>query len=68
MSIQRCPPCPQCGSQNQGRSPTGDWCNDCGWAYPGYKCERCGREGVNEYHLRLPERVLCRTFGKESAA
>lgn len=43
-------PCPTCGSSNVGRSPTGDWCNECGWAYPGLKCNVCGREGVNVKH------------------
>lgn len=62
------PKCPACGSPNYGRSPTGDWCNDCGWAYPGYECERCKRVGVNEHHLKLPERTLCQTFEKRPGA
>ena len=26
--------CPECGSIYVGSSPTGDWCNVCGWEYP----------------------------------
>jgi len=26
--------CPACGSIETGRSPTGDWCNLCGWQNP----------------------------------
>lgn len=56
-------PCPACESANVGRSPTGDWCNDCGWAAPGYECERCGRQGVAEHHLTT-KRTFCRTYKK----
>ena len=54
------PPCHACGSTNCGRSPTGSWCNDCGWSYPGYRCAKCGRDEVAKFHLRLPQRTLCR--------
>ncbi len=52
--------CPYCKSANEGRSPTGDWCNDCGWASPGYTCKTCGREGVNERH-KAPDGKGCFT-------
>jgi hypothetical protein len=59
--------CPVCKSENLNHSPVGDCCNDCGWSYPGYWCERCKRYDVNEYHLRLPGRTLCRTYRKTKA-
>lgn len=49
--------CRVCGDRI-GSSPTGDWCNRCGWAVPGYHCDNCGRDCVNEYHLS-PGRWLC---------
>lgn len=42
--------CPDCKSEDEGRSPTGDWCNNCGWAYPGLHCYKCGRDEVNKKH------------------
>lgn len=60
-------PCPFCRSDKTGSSPTGDWCNDCGWASPGYECEECGRKGVNEHHLSK-ESTLCKTYAKKPYA
>lgn len=54
--------CPECDSTNTGSSPTGAWCNDCGFADPGYMCDKCSRLSVNEHHLKLPERTLCHHY------
>ena len=43
--------CPFCFSKNTGSSPTGDWCNDCGWAMMGPTCPICHRAEVNPKHL-----------------
>lgn len=67
MSWNRVDTCPECHSDKTGLSPTGAWCNKCGWAEPGYKCERCGREGVNEHHIDgagLLCRVIINNYGK----
>ena len=45
--------CSICGGTNLGSGPTGSSCHDCGWAYPGYPCKKCGRTDVNENHLDL---------------
>lgn len=45
--------CPECHGMSVGRSPTGDWCNTCGWASPGVVCDRCGRSYVKEVHLNF---------------
>ena len=51
-------PCPDCKSENTGRSPTGDWCNACGWSYPGYWCPVCKRESVQPNHKNEGEPCL----------
>ena len=42
--------CPFCRSKGVKRSPTGDWCEECGWAKPGMYCPGCGRKDVNRKH------------------
>lgn len=49
------PPCPHCKSESTGRSPSGDWCNECGWTYPGLHCNKCGRKEVDIKHKALDE-------------
>lgn len=47
----------------RGRSPSGDWCNDCKWAYTGLGCDRCGRTEVDITH-KAPDGSDCRVGPK----
>lgn len=58
MSDRERLPCSFCGSLELGSSPTGDWCNTCGAASPGFWCPFCDREGVNATHWQ-PDRTPC---------
>lgn len=61
--------CSKCGAPPDriGRSPCGDWCNECGAAWPGLVCTACGREGVNVEHFTLPARKPCRVPNPNTA-
>ena len=61
--------CHECGQDSVGSSPTGAWCNNCGWADPcechkggGARCDfhrrKAALEGARDRDKPLPPEVL----------